>query len=433
MLMASRAFQKSTGGDADDDAAVEEAAEQAIVSLLLMTPSASTAACTQNGNGATLLHVAVCADVHERVLARLLALAPRSAKVPDRRGFLPLHFAAAFGTAPWQVVEEMIRLHPDSTSIQTDETGDTPLHLLMSNSHKFVCAIPEDAGGDDGGKKKKKKRKKKKDGDSYAVDENTIKLAELLLSTSENAKLPAPILIRNHEDLNPLHAAALFNTPVQLTRILMESSGGAQAVAQTTSYGGDRTALHLACASRKVSKCAGNVEVLSSREACAAVDEQGKTPLAVAAQNRKVTKKVVKTLTSTYPEAASVPTPTKGYLPIHLAVRNTKSKPTVIKALLNACPDAVRAVTNKGNTPLHEACKYGAPRPVVELLIDEYPGALSVENKSHELPIDRARANGATRDTITLLDGSLFVYQRMEREKSGDSAKSDPSPSGYEV
>ena len=63
-------------------------------------------------------------------------------------------------------------------------------------------------------------------------------------------------------------------------------------------------------------------------------------------------------------------------------------------ALLKAYPFAVGGITNKLNTPLHEACKHGAPIQVIELLIDRFPGALCERNAKGELPIDRARAHG---------------------------------------
>jgi len=366
-----------------------------------MTPSAGLAVAAQNNAGANLLHVAVCAGVHESVLMKLLKLGPRAVEVPDNHGLLPIHFVAAFGTTSWPVAAEMIRLYPDCIRYKS-ESGDTPLHLLVSNSLSFLQS----------------------DDDAH-VRENVLKVAEWLIegvveeddsdSACSGDEAVSPVLIRNNDDINPLHAAALFNAPVKLTQLLMTSSDGPGAAAEKTSFGGS-TPLHLACASKHVShpSVSKNVNTLTTRKACATTDNIGRTPLAVAAANRKVTKRVISDLAETYPQAAAQTTLIKGQLPLHLAVASRKSKASVVKAIIDAYPDALKARTARGNTPLHEACKYRAPTAVVEVLIDSYPEALGLENNCHELPIDRARASGASRDVITLLQGSSYVMERIE-------------------
>lgn len=381
LLASSRAFQKSP------DFAIEAAAEEAISSLIKMSRRITTAT---NNNGATLLHVAIGYGAHERVLVRLIQNGPKAAQIADNHGLLPLHYVAAFGGTPWTVAEELIRIYPGSLCVQTAD-GDTPLHLLMSNAHKFL----------------------KKD---QFLDRNTTKLAELLLGRS---KKKSPLLVPNNESLNPLHAAAIFDTPVQLTRILMDSKAGSAASAQTTSFGA--TALHLAVASSRVADSLANVEALVTRKACRIKDGHKRTPLVVAVQNKKTSKKVVKTLLNEYPESAKKKF-TKGQLPIHLSVQSSRAKYSVVRALIKAYPDGVKALTKQGNTPLHEACASGAPVEVIELLVKKYDEGLNIANKHHEVPLDRAQATGASKKVITLLNGRTYKKKPVQQTFSDFSA-----------
>jgi len=199
-----------------------------------------------------------------------------------------------------------------------------------------------------------------------------------------------------------------------LTRMLMDSPAGKMAAAATTSYGS--TALHLACTSRATSVVEANLKTLSTVEACATTDGRGRTPLALAASNKKTSKKIIRCLCKVYPDAASIPS--KGKLPLHLACSSKKSKPGVVKALLKVYPDGCKAVTAKGNTALHEACKHRAPTAVIELLLSQFPESLNMQNLNLELPVDLARANGASRQTVSLLAGSSFVINEIAREFS---------------
>lgn len=70
-------------------------------------------------------------------------------------------------------------------------------------------------------------------------------------------------------------------------------------------------------------------------------------------------------------------------------------------------------ITKKLNTPLHEACKHGAPISVVELLLDRFPGALQERNAKGELPIDRARAHGRKK-VLELLEKAMSLSVQSE-------------------
>jgi len=393
LLVTSPAFAKSP------DFSVEAAAEEAITSLLMMVGYLAT---QKNQSGATLLHCAIAHGAHERVLVKLLNLAGEAASIADSRGMLPVHYVAAFGGTPWTFVGQLIWANPSSITHQT-QNGDTPLHLLASNSLKHI------------------KNKEK------FVDRNTTKLAELLVGSG--AEDVSPLMVQNNEKMSPLHCCALFDTPPQLTRVIMESPLAQSASALTTEFGA--TALHLACASSSVSDSLANVELLATRQACSVKDSNNRTPLMVAVQNPKASGEVIKALCNTYSEAAAMSL-SRGHLPLHLAVQGKRIKSSVVRALVKAYPESVNLVTRSGNTALHEACAANAQASVLEFLIDRNRDALLLQNKHGETPLDLAIASGATQETISLLDGSSLPKRSVRSTYSSFTADFDVL-SGMEI
>jgi ankyrin repeat protein len=76
----------------------------------------------------------------------------------------------------------------------------------------------------------------------------------------------------------------------------------------------------------------------------------------------------------------------------------------VVKTLLTEYPKSIYEKSHKGETVLHVACLVSKiPYDVVELLVRKHPGAVDCANASHELPIDRARAMGASKKVVSLL------------------------------
>jgi ankyrin repeat protein len=366
------------------DFAVEAAAEEAIASLLKIVGNVAN---IRNASGATLLHVAIAHGAHEGVLLKLINAAPEAAIIPDNRGMLPVHYVAAFGGTPFTFVEQLICAFPEGITSQT-EHGDTPLHLLISNAHKHI----------------------KK---GQFLDRNTTKIAEMLVGSDiqENC----PLFVRNNEDLSPLHGCSLFDSPPQLTNILMDSPLAGQASCVTNRF--NATALHMVCVNSNVSDSLANLEALATTNACAIFDIKDRTPLMVAVQNSKASSKVAKALIKAYPEATKQANQ-KGQLPLHLAVHSKKAKESVVKALLKAYPEGAHDVTHGGNTPLHEACKHGAPVDVIERLIAQCPDALKHRNDKGKLPIDQALSRKASDKVIAVLEGLPFVRKQVQQTMS---------------
>jgi ankyrin repeat protein len=224
-----------------------------------------------------------------------------------------------------------------------------------------------------------------------------------------------PLFVRNNEHLSPLHGCIIFDSPPQLTNILMDSPLAGQASCVTNRF--NATALHLVCVNSNVSDSLANLEALATTHACAIFDIKDRTPLMVAVQNSKATSKVTKALIKACPQAAKQANE-RGQLPLHLAVHSRKAKESVVKALLMAYPEGAHDVTHGGNTPLHEACKHGAPVDVIEVLVAQCPDALKHKNDKGKLPIDRALSGNASDEVIAFLEGESVVRTQVQQTMS---------------
>lgn len=329
----------------------EEAAIEDIVSTVLTQVGTDRLSSCKNAKGLTILHVAVANQVRMGVLSQLLRLLPSCTKHADERGMLPLHYVAASPLLPASIVEQLINIYPESIRIQ-DNNGDTPLHLQIVNAGR------QDA----------------------EVDYNVIRVTELLLgekhgkltrrkSSGSRDSAPSLMLIQNNEGLTPLHACAIFWTPAELTRMLVDSPFADESALLKTRMGA--TALHLACESEHVHEIVDNIRLLSSKKsACAATDSEGRSPLVVAAQNSNASAEVVKALYRAYPEALTSPD-RSGRIVLHHALSlGPNAKAVVVKELLKAAPETLK-ITWKGNTLLSEACKCGVPASVTKVLLSK--------------------------------------------------------------
>jgi ankyrin repeat protein len=131
MLVSSPICCMSVDDDDDDDEEATLLLSQEAVSCLL---GLSEDICyTQDSTGATPLHTAIYSGANEHVLVQLMEVAPLVVKVPDARGMLPLHYAAAFGRTPLAFVELLVMAYPNAIR-EVTVNGDTPLHLLASNA-----------------------------------------------------------------------------------------------------------------------------------------------------------------------------------------------------------------------------------------------------------------------------------------------------------
>ena len=309
LLVNSPGFKKS------HDFSVELAAEEAIASLLSLAQENGT---HQNKMGLTLLHCAIANGAHERVLVQLLDLAPEAASIADAQGMLPLHYTAAFGGTPWTFVQQLIEVFPAALLAPTLQ-GDTPLHILVANAQKQL--------NDDG-----------------LMNRNTSKIAELLVSTP-NGQL-CPLLMPNKQRFFPLHCCAIFEAPLQLTRILMGSPHASAASIIPTHSGW--TALHLACTIASDKASVENAKILCTQRACTIFDASDRTPIMLLLEDSPVSSHLFKFLLNECPQSAALSTK-KGYLPLHLALEHGV-KGSIVRRLVNVDRETLSMTNYKGDT-----------------------------------------------------------------------------------
>lgn len=118
-----------------------------------------------------------------------------------------------------------------------------------------------------------------------------------------------------------------------------------------------------------------------------------------------------------------------GHLPLHLAARNCGAKleaadaAEVVGSVLGAYPAAARAVDGDGNHPLHLAAAGGARIAVVQLLLAEYPAAISAAGggRSGATPLLLAIAAGAE---AAVLEQLLAAHlEACRSDAAGDGVK----------
>ena len=353
---------------------------------LLLNAGGGEEAIMKDMTGATPLHVAIAAGAHGRVIDTLIAAAPQALKMPDNRGMLPMHYVAAFCRTPMASVKRMLEIYGDALFAHTTN-GDTPLHLLVSNSSNIIQAKSNRAGDDS------------KD-EGPMLDRNMVRIVEALMGPADGGR--SPLIMTNREKLTPLHCCALFDAPPRLSQLLMTHPSAKEASAMANSFGA--TPLHLASAQPSVAQSIATVLAVGTPEAAAVKDRLKRTPLHVASQNVHATPHLIKALAQLHPQATAEKTQ-RGHLPLHLAAQS-QAKETVIKALIKAYPKATQAKNKSSNTPLHDAAKYRASVGAVKLLLETYPDAVYIQNQYGNLPIHCACAYQAPKDVVSLLLGA---------------------------
>jgi hypothetical protein len=138
LLLSSRAMRRRdpTGFDADEEkmnSRIETIAGQMVETIIEQNPNLIR---EQTDTGATILHAAASNAVHDSVWRALLASnGNTSASIADYHGMLPLHCLASCisGEIPSaQTTKRLVDAYPLGLT-ETSNTGDTPLHLFVSN------------------------------------------------------------------------------------------------------------------------------------------------------------------------------------------------------------------------------------------------------------------------------------------------------------
>lgn len=118
------------------------------------------------------------------------------------------------------------------------------------------------------------------------------------------------------------------------------------------------------------------------------LDEYGPLPLLQHALRNNASRKFVKLILKTFPEAGRVGF--EGKLPLVSSLENTISS-RKLELILGSYPEALKIPSGDGDLPLHLAAMYyhdnGEQLPVLQLLVDSYPQALTTANVHGQWPL----------------------------------------------
>eukprot|EP00873_Tetraselmis_striata_P038694 jgi/Tetstr1/458958/TSEL_004429.t1 len=290
---------------------------------------------------------------------RLEELLQRPADIPDHRGRLPLHHAAAREEdsdgelTVLAAVEALLERHPAGATVQ-DRAGKLPLHL----------AVPASSGLWDAG----------------------VVVALI-------REHPGGAAVLDRAGYLPLNYAFKEGAEGEVICALLEAHPAA--AAEPAFPGNDLLPLHICLEDKSYSGEVVGAVVAAYPDAALARPFNGATVLELCLGNPDYVQAVL----DHCPAAAEVQDE-QGKIAMHLAAERNQTE--VLKALLVAFPDGALQQDHDGNTPLHAACM-AEFLPAVELLIQRRPEAASVPNKSDELPLHVAAGYGRSATIAGLL------------------------------
>lgn len=153
-----------------------------LIKFLMTFPSSRRAVCMINNTGATPLHLAAAHSSVAQSVSTIVALGtPEGAAVEDRIKGTALHVATQNMNATGNLIDALLSLNPEATSIPT-QRGHLPLHLAAQSP----CACSESV------------------------------VKKLLAHDPESAQ------VRNKSSNTPLHDAAKYRASVQVVTLILD-------------------------------------------------------------------------------------------------------------------------------------------------------------------------------------------------------------------
>lgn len=285
--------------------------------------------------------------------------------------------------------------HPSArkSSLLTNKFGATALHMAVSQNERPIAI------------------------------ENVI-----ALGTREAAEA------KDRLERTPLHVAAQnkVHATSRLIQVLVELCPAATTMPTQRGH----LPLHLAAQSQASPEVVQTLLQLDP-QAAQVRNKSSNTPLHNAAKYQ-ADAAVVELLLDTYSDATYVQNQ-YGNLPLHCATAY-QAPPEVIALLLQAWPDGAAMQNRNQDAPLHYAAAYyTSDKKAISSLIEAAPAAVLLLNSSGQSPIDRARANHAPDEIVTLLEESAESWTKRASSKDwgefssqGDGDMEDQSESTYE-
>jgi ankyrin repeat protein/serine/threonine protein kinase len=335
-----------------------DADADAVAALLAAHPAAVKEV---GGDGNLPLHLACRKGAPLSVVRMLIDAFPESLKEKGENNMLPLHLACACNIAVDSVISELIRLGPEALRIKCRKR--LPLHIASASAPVGVVLLILGAWPD--------AVRERGLVNHFALhfacnrSDADVHVISALLNAFSDA-----IRIKNEAENLPLHCACLSGAPLSVVRLLIDANPEA-----VSSFGhGGWLPIYGAC-NCKVSVAEVGVLLLKMKPDSARFrTTYNIVPLQAAAMYAPA--EFIKVILAAWPEAAKE---SNGRFSLHYACDRLNADPGVVVALLSAYADAVQLKDNKGDLPLHIACRCGA-FSVVQTLLAAYPEATLIES-----------------------------------------------------
>lgn len=342
------------------------------------------------------LHAACRRRAPPEVVRALLAAHPAGASATGGKlDLLPLHMACQFGGDP-DSVEELVRAYPEGTST-SDAFGLLPIHLAVTEGASPAIVQIMLHRHPPGAQAKDRSGKNPLDYAKASFHPHKEEVLELLGRDPEYwSSLPPPSATTDAStpttpsDTSNKTGAAIES--MTLTR-LIERRDWNSICGRASQRSGE------AAAPRDVGDGEGGL--LPLHRACAAGSSGGSAP-----------RHAIESLLKAYPTGAKTVSE-KGDLPLHIACKQRASL-DVVQVLMEAYPLGASTRDDRGRLPVHLACISGTTISILEALLRASPGTSEMTDGAGRTPLMYAEES-FHRNKVELIDA-------LQREKDQSAA-----------
>jgi ankyrin repeat protein len=215
---------------------------------------------------------------------------------------------------------------------------------------------------------------------------------------------------------------AIASSTISLIEMMAESGSGLSSSMMNESNNDDEGPVSVLSLVQNYDWSNALTRIQQFPQECQQIGHRGRTPLHVAC-DRDAPPEIIRALVQAYPQACLF-VGTTGMNPLHIACSSDHASPEVIQTLLVAATEVSAAAHLKLNlaqtmasrkdvdhdTPLHSACRCGAPLAVLRLLMLVYPEAVHQRDYEGLTPLLRLWV----RECVLLGDDTIQGVQGPE-------------------
>jgi ankyrin repeat protein len=327
-------------------------------------------------------------------------------------------FCALENKASVELVKFLTERDPEAMQLSQYKLGKTPVHAAVSRGADLVVVqYLLEQRRQSCGEKDAWGRTPLACACTCATDADGPNATKILALLTDKALVEE----RDRAGMLPLHLACSHNAALDNVELLLHEFNGA--ICEQDNQG--RLPLHAACTNVRVNVELLDLLITAYPPALKTFDKSGTLPLHLAIQ-RKLPEDLILFLIEKEEGAVRTKEASTLMYPLHMAAK-TGASPKLLERLIQIYPKAIDAVDKGGNTVFHVACTYRqlnlefaeqlldtcsyetirmtnqngmlplhlavqhrAKMPVLQLLIDHYPEALTFKDKKGNVPLHLA-------------------------------------------